>query len=100
MPKEKRRPIDERFEDFNKANPLIFQLFLRFARAARTAGQHTFSAKRIIEQIRWEVIPQGPGDSGFRINNDFTSRYARLAVRLYPDEFGNFFTFRALQEDE
>ena len=87
--------IDERFEEYHARNPLVFKLFEKFAREIWMAGHSRYSAKAIIERVRWEVYVKTKEES-FKINNNFTSRYARLLVKKHP-EFEGFFEMRELR---
>lgn len=84
----------ERFIEFHKANPDVWEMFKRFAFSARESGRKCHSAKSIMERIRWEVETVHRSD--FKINNNFTALYARMLVQKYP-EFGEFFEFRELK---
>lgn len=91
-----KKTIDERFERFHSANPAVFTLFLRFAREARAKGRK-IGAKAIIERLRWEVMIET--DEDYRLNDHYTSRYARLAMELFPEEFRDFFETRTLRTE-
>lgn len=90
-----RQTIQERFEAFHGANPHVFAAFRRFAQEALAAGQHV-GAKAIWERMRWHLAIETRGDS-FKLNNNFTSRYARLLERTDP-RFAGFFETRRLRD--
>jgi len=88
--------LDERFAEYHARNPLVFKLFERFARTALQSGRTHYSAKAIMERVRWEISIKSQDDQGFKINNNYTSRYARLLATEYP-EFKGFFHMRELR---
>lgn len=76
--------IEARFNNFHAANPHVYELFKRFAFEAIKLGARRISAKFILERVRWESMIKTRGAHGFKLNNDFTSRYARLFIAEYP----------------
>lgn len=88
--------IDKRtmewFRAYHDENPGIYAAFVDYAFEASKKFKH-YSAKTIMERVRWEV-EIGAGKE-FKINNDFTSLYARLFVYNYPG-LETFFEFRTL----
>ena len=91
-----RRSLDEQFAAFNAAHPDVFALFVRFAREAKQSGRERFGAKAIMERLRWHLATSSSGEAP-KINNNYTSRYARKLAELYPHEFGSFFEMRELR---
>jgi len=61
-------------------------------------GVKKVSSKLIINRIRWEVYIETSGDP-YRINDAFTSHYARLFVKEFPEHKGAF-EFRRLRSEE
>lgn len=91
------RSLHDRFMEFHTANPVVYKLFARFAREARAAGLDRYSAKAIMERLRWEIrISLRENNSSYKINNDYVARYARMLAQDDPS-FANFFEFRALK---
>lgn len=83
--------IEAEFDAFDKANPQVYQAFVRFAHEAIAAGMTALSSKFIIERVRWESMMSTTG-MPFKINNNFTSRYARKFGHDFPahaDKFRN-----------
>lgn len=80
------------FRDYHNENPEIYGWFCDFARAAKKTRDR-YSAKTIMERVRWEVEMQSGQE--FKINNDYTALYARLFVFNNPN-FEGFFEFRTL----
>ncbi len=93
------KTIDEAFTGFHQQNPDVYTFFKRFAFDWLATGATKISSKQIIGRIRWHVevesrLNKEPGD--FKINDAFTSRYARLFIRDYP-EFEHHFETRELR---
>jgi hypothetical protein len=87
-----RRTIEQRFEDFDSANPHVFELFKRFALELLVAGRSRYGANDIISRIRWDTALRTTGDR-FKINNDFARPYAQKLV-ANDARFKDFFEFR------
>lgn len=70
---------------FHRANPIIFDLFLRFTRHAVSRShvvgrsRRKIGARLVGERIRWETTVETVG-SEYKINNNFWPYYARLAM--------------------
>jgi len=88
--------IQERFAEFHCDHPEVYKKLLQLASQAKTTGLTKYGIKAIWELIRWHFqIESGMGED-FKLNNDYSSRYARLAVQDYPDLRG-FFELRRLR---
>lgn len=94
------RRIDERFAEFLKTNPDVWDLFKRLAYRAQASGVHRYSAKAIIERIRWEYTVERKRSDGdrddFKINDHFTSRFVRKLITEDPT-FAGFFETRQIR---
>lgn len=95
-PAETRLGIDERFEIFDRANPLVWDWFRKFANELREMGRTRISADSILHRCRWEAISSTRSDDEFKINNDFTSRYARKLIAA-DGRFSSLFETRCLK---
>jgi hypothetical protein len=83
-----------RFEKFDQANPVIYQVFLRFTQQLKRLGYKGYSARSIVHRIRWELDTGDAGDRrGTRIDNRWSVYYARKLIAEHP-EFVGFFNFR------
>lgn len=79
------KSIRERFIDFHRANPDVYDLFEQFTNEAIAAGMKRVGAKFVFERIRWEILVATSG-AGYcvaskrllKLNNNFTAWYARL----------------------
>jgi hypothetical protein len=83
------------FRDFHEENPKIFRLFRKFAYQLKRAGKAQYGAKAIMERIRWHLAVE-TNDEDFKINNNYTSCYARLLV-ANNQRFKGFFELRSTQ---
>jgi hypothetical protein len=88
--------IDAKFWEYHKNNPIVFKAFKRFAEEVKRRGFDTYSAKAIFERVRWHISFETISEDGFKLNNNYTSRYARLLVLEVP-EFDGFFRTRTLK---
>jgi len=82
--------IVEKFFEYHKQNPEVYEMFKRFAYEARKRWRH-FGAKAIFERLRWETNVSSTGD--FKLNNNFPSAYSRLLI-LEDPSFRGFFELR------
>lgn len=92
----KEATIQERFEAFHAANPHVYESLRALAFQMFRAGVTRYSVKSLFETLRWHYTLSTRGDT-FRLNNDFTSHYARLLIEQQP-ELAGFFEVRALRE--
>lgn len=81
------------FLRYHEQNPRIWGQFKQYAFQMMQAGRKKGSAKEIMERVRWEENLTRSEDQDFKINNDFTSLYARKFIEKFP-EAGGFFEFR------
>jgi hypothetical protein len=78
------------FEEYDRRNPKIWVLFVKYAKQAKYSGRSKYSAKSIFEVIRWnETIAK---NGRFKVDNNFAPFYARKMMAVYPDFEGFFFT--------
>lgn len=83
--------LQQKFEEFDKGNPHVFQLFIKYALEAKRRGYDRFGAKAIIERMRWHLNIETTGDY-FLLNNNHTALYARKAMNTVPELKGFFHT--------
>ena len=94
--------IQTRFETFDRDHPEVWRLFQQFAGALLAAGHKHYSADDILHRIRWHYAVERRADAavveqgGFKINDHFSSRYARKLAKTAPARFAEFFEFRSL----
>ena len=83
------------FVEYDRANKEIWPLFFKFALEAKKGGRKRYSAKGIMERIRWECEIGGANSGKFKVNNNFTAFYVRALCGMYP-QFKGFFETRTL----
>lgn len=89
------RSIEERFEDFHRANPSVYLGLVRLARQVHARGFETYAIDALFHVLRWETVVGNANptrEDPFKLNDHFTSRYARLIMDLNPDLRGFFRT--------
>ncbi len=91
-------PLDEQFTEFHHANPHVYGHILALAYRWKATGHDKCSMKRLFEVLRWEHGIDTRSDDGFKLNNSFTSRYARL-IHANERELNGFFNTRSLEAD-
>lgn len=90
------RSIQERFDVFIKDNPSVYELFKKFAWQAREAGLMRISSDDIIHRIRWWTKVEIRSREPFKINDHFSSRFARKLIQDDPT-FERYFETRRLK---
>lgn len=83
------------FRQYHRERPHIFRLFKQYAHQMRATGRTRYSAKSIIERIRWDHDIEHPEEE-FKISNSFTSLYVRLLIWHEPN-FRDFFVLKRLR---
>lgn len=88
------KTIQQAFDEFHKNNPLVYRHFKRMALEAIGKKKKKLSSKMIINVIRWEIYMEtieltlftdNEGKKNkFKINDAYTSRYARLFTDEFP----------------
>ena len=63
------------------------------AHSKKASGRERMGAKRLAEDIRWDTS-LAQTNSDFKMSNNITADLARLIIRLFPDELGNFFEIK------
>lgn len=83
--------IQERFDAFRAKNPHVEELLVREARNAVAQGWSRIGIDFLYHRLRWVYATKTHRDPGeFRLNDHFTSRYARLLVEQHPELEGLF----------
>ena len=68
----------EAFKRFYRANPHVYDLYVKFAREAKQAGLPKLSISLLTERIRWETSIVTKSEDGMRISNNHKPFYARM----------------------
>lgn len=93
-----RPSIQKRFEEFDTAHPEVYRLFCSLVDQLIRSGKQRYSSDSVLHRIRWEyAVNPGREFDGFKINNDFSSRYARKYAGDWPDRI-EFFETRMLKD--
>jgi len=87
--------VRKRFKDFHSNNPHVFQEFRKLAFQMKETGRKKYSARTIIEVMRWNFNLNTGGDV-FKVNDDYVPIYARLMIYHHP-EFAEFFELRKVR---
>lgn len=90
--------MQEQFEEFDRLNPHVWTLWVRYALKAISVGSKRLSASLIAERIRWEVAIVTRGNDKFKLNNNYRAFYARKFEAEYP-KYKGIFTRRASAAD-
>jgi hypothetical protein len=76
------------FKNYHESNPEIYREFKRLAYQLINRGYVRLGAKQIFEVIRWHTMVEG--NDRYKVNNNFTSDYARLFELEHPIYVGYF----------
>ena len=77
------------YKRWDDLNPHFYPLFCRFADQLAARGYRNISSKLLFERIRWESMIQTSGEE-WKLNNNYTSIYARRFMRDFPRHDGLF----------
>jgi hypothetical protein len=90
-PAEREASIQARFEAFHDAHPEVYDELVALARDAVRAGRSRIGVGMLWEVLRWNRTLRGVEDpSGFKLNDHYRSRYARLIMEREHDLAGIF----------
>ena len=84
-----------KFNDWHRDNPQVYELFKRFTFDAINRGHQRLSAWLIVGRIRWETSVVTHGDD-YKISNDYIALYARKFMHDHPEHDG-FFKIKAMK---
>ena len=87
-----RANTDERFAEFHRCNPQVYQALRAVSLDTRRVGVRRWSVDAAMHIVRWRYRLQTKGDE-FRINNSYSALYARLLMEREP-ELAGFFELR------
>lgn len=91
------RSIDQRFRDFHDANPGVYRELVSMARQMRARGYRKIGIELIWAAYRWNRMMRTTADDfAFKLNDHFTSRYARL-IMAQEEDLIDFFHTRTLR---
>lgn len=85
--------IDRAFWVFHETNPDVYVELVRLCRDLRARGRTKVGMKMLFEVLRWSrMLRTEDPQSDFKLNNNYTSRFARLIMEFEPDLTGLFET--------
>lgn len=89
--------LEAKFFDYHVKNLDVYKAFLRYAEEAYKTRSH-YSARDIISRVRWWMSIETDSEDGYKINNNHSPYYARLAICDRP-KFEGFFETRKVASD-
>ena len=92
--------IYDRWKAWHEANPRFWNLFVKFTFDLINAGHQHGSADMICHRIRWESALELNSREPVRVNNDYTSLWARLFAAQHPQHSEFFRRRRRISEDK
>ena len=88
---------EDRFRAFHKLNPAVFDELVVLADDLLQRGYKRGGMKMLFEVLRWQrMMRTSDPSSEFKLNNNYTSHYARLLADIHP-RFEGFFETRRLR---
>ncbi len=93
-----REDIQEDWLRYHEQNPHVYAMFEKFALQVADRVDH-YSAKAIVERLRWHYRFEVKGDWEFKITNTHTTPMARHFIERNPHLEG-FFSFKTYEEKE
>ena len=90
--------IQIRFERFHRENPQIYRALVRLARYHLGHGVSRVSIDYLYHVLRWRIFKETRGREWHKLNDHFTSRYARLIEQQERDLRGRI-TLRKLRSN-
>jgi hypothetical protein len=88
----------EKFHEFDRRNPEVFEEILRTARRLKTEGRRLFGMDAIISELRWDG-PNTKQTDRFKINDSHRAFYARKLQMIDPALCGLFAMRESLADD-
>ena len=93
-----RQDIQDEWLRYHEQNPHVYAMFEKFALQVAERVDH-YSAKAIVERLRWHYRFEVVGDWEFKITNTHTTPMARHFINRNPHLEG-FFSFKTHEEKE
>ena len=82
--------LTERFKQYHRDNPQVYDLFKKFTFMAIRRGHKRLSAWMIANRIRWETSIETYSVEEYKISNDYIALYARKFMQDHPSYDGFF----------
>ena len=87
--------IEDQFEAFHGANPMVYDMLRDMAFELKRAGVKRWGIAGLFEVMRRDYALRTKGGK-FKLNNNYRSHYARLLMATEP-ELDGFFEIRKLR---
>ena len=84
--------LTDKFNQYHRDNPQVYELFKRFTFIAIKRGYNRLSAWMIANRIRWETSIETFSVDEYKISNDYIALYARMFMHDHPQYDGFFKT--------
>ena len=84
--------IQEQFEEFHRSNPWVYSKLKNMALNLKAKGHKKIGIGMLFEVLRWEYYMKTDDPSGWKLNNNYRSRYSRLIMDQEKDLEGIFET--------
>lgn len=78
------------FEKFHADNPNVYTMLVKLARQVKESGRKRYGIEMLFARLRWHYDFEVKSEEEFKLNNNFTSRYARLLMEQENDLEGVF----------
>ncbi|MCL6443143.1 MAG: hypothetical protein K6T83_06765 [Alicyclobacillus sp.] len=82
--------LDEKFRQYHEDNPHVYATLVRLAREMKAKGYTHIGIGMIWETMRYQMLLTTHDPEGWKLNNNYRSRYARLIMQQEPDLDGIF----------
>ncbi len=89
--------IEERFQRFHEASPIVAQALAGMALELKQAGVQHFGIKALFETLRYKSAIETRGEP-WKLNNNFTAHNARHSMATWP-QLDGFFELRRSEAD-
>ncbi|SFU70456.1 hypothetical protein [Alicyclobacillus macrosporangiidus] len=84
--------LDQKFQQYHQDNPHVYETLVRLARQMKARGHRRIGIKMLWETMRYQLMLDTLDPEGWKLNNNYPSRYARLIMSQEPDLAGIFET--------
>lgn len=82
--------IQTAFLKFHKAHPHVYEMLVKLARQVKESGRKRYGIECLFSRLRWHYDFEVRSEEEFKLNNNYTSRYARLLMKQEEDLAGVF----------
>jgi hypothetical protein len=85
----------QKFQRYNALNPQVYEALKKVALDLLDRGHERISINMCFEVVRWQMFMRTNDEEGFKMNNTYRSRFARLLAEKEP-RLANAFETRRL----